>query len=239
MKRLLLKILAALAIAAGIFLVFHYDLYTFFIHKEKIIHFLMSFGPFSVLMFVCLQVLQVVVAFIPGEVTGFIGGYLYGPVLGTIYSMIGLAIGSWLAFVLSGAFGMPFIERFVNPQIIRRYDFFMEHQGMFISFLLFFIPGFPKDALCYILGLSHMKTTTFLVISLTGRLLGTVLLSLQGSYVRKDQDLGFFIILAITGLIFLVGYFSVEKRLKEFRKKRRELRELPLRTSGGLDNPQS
>ncbi len=139
-----------------------------------------SYGPLSVVVFIVLQVLQVILAPIPGEVTGFIGGFLYGPVLGTVYSTIGLTIGSWLAFGLAHWFGLPLVERFVKPSLIQRYDKFMARQGTAVAFFLFLIPGFPKDSLCYILGLSHMKAGPFLVISTVGRLVGTIGLSISG-----------------------------------------------------------
>ena len=72
------------------------------------------------------QILQVVAAPIPGEVTGLIGGYLYGPSIGTIYSTIGLTIGSWMAFVLARFFGLPLVEKAVKPSIIEKYDYFLE-----------------------------------------------------------------------------------------------------------------
>ncbi len=113
----IIKIAILLAlILAGVFLFFHYDLYTFFVSRKKIIHFVNSFGPLSVVIFIGLQILQVIVAPIPGEVNGFIGGYLYGPVLGTLYSTIGLTIGSWLAFILARWLGLPFVEKIINPQ---------------------------------------------------------------------------------------------------------------------------
>ncbi len=172
-------VLLLVIIAASVYLFVHYDFYIFFIDRKKAIDFVASFGPLSVAIFILLQIVQVLLAPFPGEVTGFIGGYLYGITLGTIYSMIGLSIGSWLAFVLSKSFGLPLVEKFVSKKIISNYDHFMEHKGTFVSFLLFLIPGFPKDALCYILGLSHMKVQPFIVISTIGRLLGTILLSVQ------------------------------------------------------------
>lgn len=213
-------IILLLLIAAAVFIVIHYDLHTFFMDGKKIIPFINSFGPASVLIFIPLQILQVLIAPIPGELTGFIGGYLYGVTLGTIYSTIGLSIGSWIAFILSRTFGLPLVEKFVKPEIIRKYDHFMEHKGAFVSFLLFLIPGFPKDALCYILGLSHMNTKAFIVISTIGRLLGTILLSVQGSCVRNDQDMAFFILLGLSGLIFLVGFFFGQKWLEKLKTKR-------------------
>ena len=206
-------------IAASAFFVIHFDLYTFFIDRKKIIEFVNSFGSLSVIIFISLQILQVLVAPIPGEVTGFIGGYLYGITLGTVYSTIGLSIGSWIAFALSRTFGLPFVEKFVSPKVISKYDHFMAHKGTFVSFLLFLIPGFPKDALCYILGLSHMNVRSFIVISSIGRLLGTILLSVQGSCVRNDQSWAFFILLGVSGMIFLVGYFFGKNWLKKLKEK--------------------
>jgi uncharacterized membrane protein YdjX (TVP38/TMEM64 family) len=207
-------------ILAGIFLFFHYDLYTFFVSRKKIVHFLNSFGPLSVVIFIGLQIVQVLIAPIPGELNGFIGGYLYGPVLGTIYSTIGLTIGSWLAFLLARWLGMPFVEKIINPKIIQKYDYFMEHRGIPVTFILFLIPGFPKDALSYIIGLSHMKTTTFLILCTAGRLIGTIMLSISGSCARNNQNAAMLAILGISALITLLAYYYHEELLNLVRKKK-------------------
>ena len=207
-------------ILAGIFLFFHYDLYRFFVSRKKIVHFLNSFGPLSVVIFIGLQIVQVLIAPIPGELNGFIGGYLYGPVLGTIYSTIGLTIGSWLAFLLSRWLGMPFVEKIINPKVIQKYDYFMEHRGIPVTFILFLIPGFPKDALSYIIGLSHMRTTTFLILCTAGRLLGTIMLSTSGSYARNEQHAAMLAILGISALITLLAWYYHEEILHLVRKKK-------------------
>ena len=207
-------------ILVGVFLFFHYNLYTFFVSRKKIIHFLNSFGPLSVVLFIGLQIVQVLIAPIPGELNGFIGGYLYGPVLGTIYSTIGLTIGSWLAFLLARWLGMPFVEKIINPQVIQKYDYFMEHRGIPITFVLFLIPGFPKDALSYIIGLSHMRATTFLILCTAGRLLGTVMLSISGSCARNNQNAAMLAILGISALITLLAYYYHEELLNLVRKKK-------------------
>ena len=209
-----------LMIIAGAFLFFYYDLYTFFISRKKILAFVNSFGPLSVLIFIGLQILQVIVAPIPGEVNGFIGGYLYGPVLGTIYSTIGLTIGSWLAFVLARWLGLPFVEKVISPRIIEKYDYFMEHRGILITFILFVIPGFPKDALSYLIGLSHMKTSTFLMICTAGRLMGTMMLSMSGHYARNDQNIALAAILGVSTLIVILAYFYHDEILRLVSKKR-------------------
>jgi len=212
-------IIFLLLLGASVFFVIHYDLYSFFVDRKKIIEFVSSFGPLSVVIFISLQILQVLFAPIPGEVTGFIGGYLYGITLGTVYSTIGLSIGSWIAFLLSRTFGLPLVEKFVSREIIHKYDHFMAHKGTFFAFLLFLIPGFPKDALCYVLGLSHMKMKPFIVVSTAGRLFGTILLSIQGNCVRNDQDWTFFILLGAGGMILLIGYFFGQKWLERLKAK--------------------
>jgi uncharacterized membrane protein YdjX (TVP38/TMEM64 family) len=217
----LLKIaLLLVLILAGVFLFFHFNLYTFFVSRRKIVHFLNSFGPLSVMIFIGLQILQVLIAPIPGELNGFIGGYLYGPVLGTIYSTVGLTIGSWLAFLLARWLGMPFVEKIITPQVIQKYDYFMEHRGIPITFILFLIPGFPKDALSYMIGLSHMKTTTFLALCTAGRLIGTMMLSMSGSYARNDQNAAMLAILGISALITLLAWYYHEGLLDMVRKKK-------------------
>jgi uncharacterized membrane protein YdjX (TVP38/TMEM64 family) len=223
-RRFPIKILLFLGlIASGIFVFIHYDLFADFLHKERAIAFIKSFHPYDELVFISLQILQVVVAPIPGEVTGIIGGYLYGSFLGTIYSTIGLTLGSWLAFALARMFGLPLVEKTVKPEIIQKYDYLMEHQGVLVSFVLFLIPGFPKDYLCYIIGLSHMRTWKFLVISTIGRLLGTVLLSVSGSNARNNQYGALLGIIAVSGVFILIGYLYREKLLKMLRKRKTKL----------------
>jgi uncharacterized membrane protein YdjX (TVP38/TMEM64 family) len=208
-----------LLIILATYLFIHYDLYVFFIDKQKAITFINSFHPYDEVIFILLQILQVVAAPIPGELTGLIGGYLYGPVLGTIYSTIGLTIGSWVAFVLARFFGLPLVQKVVKPSVIEKYDYFLEHRGLFVSFLLFLIPGFPKDYLCYIMGLSHMKTLHFLVISTCGRLLGTIMLSVCGSCVRNDQFMTLLIIAVVSCFFIIVAYFYRDKWLDMVKRK--------------------
>ncbi len=217
--RLILRILLLiLLVVLTTYLFIHYNLHVFFVDKKRVITFVNSFHPYDEIVFMLLQILQVVAAPIPGEATGLIGGYLYGPFLGTIYSTIGLTIGSWIAFVLARFFGLPLVEKAVNPSILQKYDYFLEHRGAWVSFLLFLIPGFPKDYLCYIMGMSHMITWHFLVISTAGRLLGTILLSVTGSCARNGQYAGLLIIAGISCIFIVVAYFYRDKWLEMFKK---------------------
>ena len=219
-KRLAFKIFILILIAVvTVYLAIHYDFYVFFTSKDRIIDFVQRFHPYDEIVFILLQIVQVVAAPIPGELTGFIGGYIYGPVLGTIYSTIGLTLGSWLAFILAHFFGMPLLEKIVKPAVIEKFDHFMEHQGILVSFFLFLIPGFPKDYLCYIMGVSTMPVHTFLIISAAGRLFGTIMLSITGSSARRGHYflLGCFVGAGI--IIFITAYCCQDKLLAILKKK--------------------
>jgi uncharacterized membrane protein YdjX (TVP38/TMEM64 family) len=189
----------------------HSDIYLVFFDRKRLSEFVKSFGSLSPLIFIGLQIFQVLFAPIPGEVTGFLGGFLYGKFFGILYSTIGLGIGSWLAFLFSRLAGQPLVERIVSFKTIRRFDYLMAHQGTWIAFLLFLIPGFPKDYLCYILGLGHMNLKTFLVISTLGRLLGTMILTLQGSLVRDKNYLVLGMVIGLSILGLLAAYLWREK----------------------------
>jgi uncharacterized membrane protein YdjX (TVP38/TMEM64 family) len=219
-KRLTLRIiLLSLIIIASTYAFIHYDLYSLFTDKNKILNFVNYYHPYDELIFILLQILQVVAAPIPGELTGFIGGYLYGPVLGTIYSTIGLTLGSWLAFALAHFFGMPLLEKVVNPKVIEKFDHFMEHRGILVSFFLFLIPGFPKDYLCYIMGVSRIPVGIFLAISATGRLLGTIMLSITGSSARNGHYVLLGCLVGASIIIFIAAYFHHEKLLEMLKNK--------------------
>ncbi len=209
------------AVIAGIvYLLFPFGLAKFFTDQRLLTHFITEHRTYAAFIFIGMQILQVVAAPVPGEVSGFVGGVFFGAFGGIIFSTIGLAIGSWFAFVLARLAGRPIVEKIVNPETIKRYDYVMKHKGMFLAFLMFLIPGFPKDILCYVLGLGHMRHRDFLVVSTTGRLLGTTLLTLEGSFFRNKRYGAFFTVLAVSiVMIMLVMIYreTIERRFRGMR----------------------
>jgi uncharacterized membrane protein YdjX (TVP38/TMEM64 family) len=188
-------------------------------HQLKVI--IRSFGPYSPLAYILLQILQVIVAPIPGGAIEFLGGYLFGAEAGFFYSMIGLLLGSWLAFSLARIFEKWTVEKFVSEQTIKKFDYLIGHEGVILSFLLFLIPGFPKDALCYLLGLTPMHLGIFLVISTIGRVPGTLMACLQGGKAFDHQYKTFLILLGISALAVLAFYIyhdEIHHFVKRLRK---------------------
>jgi uncharacterized membrane protein YdjX (TVP38/TMEM64 family) len=196
------------------------DGWHFFSSKERFNDFVASFGPFAPFAFMGLQILQVLMAPIPGEFSGFIGGYLFGIGPGFIISTIGLTLGSLFAFLISRRLGLPFVRRFVGEEIMGKFDYLMEHQGAFFSFVFFLIPGLPKDYFCYLLGLSPMHLLTFFVISTVGRIPGTLLLTMQGQAIRSEDYRSFFVVLGLI-LLALVLTIIYRDRIEEWLKFRK------------------
>jgi uncharacterized membrane protein YdjX (TVP38/TMEM64 family) len=184
-----------------------------------------SYGAYGPLAYILLQVLQVVIAPIPGGAVEFLGGVLFGVKAGFIYSMIGLTLGSWLAFNLARIFEKVAVEKFVSEQTMKKFDYLVEHQGAILSFILFLIPGFPKDALCYILGLTPMHLGIFLIISTVGRIPGTLMATLQGTKAFEHQYIPFLILLGLSALVILIFYIyheEIHNWVKKFKEDKKE-----------------
>ncbi|HYA31090.1 MAG TPA: VTT domain-containing protein [Acidobacteriota bacterium] len=189
--------------------------------SDKLSKFLQNLGPYSPAVFVLLQFLQVVAAPFPGELTGVAGGYVYGETFGFLLSTVGLSLGSWVAFELANILGRPFVERFVKRDVLERFNFLTTNTGVAICFVLFLFPGFPKDYLCYVLGLSRMKLSTFLLVSIIGRLPGTYLLTMQGATIRSEQYSTFVIFSLVSVGILAVAYIY-RNQLFDWVKRRHE-----------------
>jgi uncharacterized membrane protein YdjX (TVP38/TMEM64 family) len=181
--------------------------FKYFFSFTRLRDFILSFGAFSAIVFIMIQALQVVFAPIPGEVTGFIGGYLYGKVLGVLFSTVGLTFGSFLAFEIARVFGTALVKKVVKQEAMERFDYFVTHRGVHIAFILFLVPGFPKDSLCYLLGLTHLRRIDFLLMNVFGRLPGTLILNLEGDAVRSGKYQAFFILLAASVVLTVLLYF--------------------------------
>lgn len=180
-----------------------YDLLT---DRERVTAYVRSFGHAAPLVFMAIQIIQVVFAPIPGEATGFIGGYLFGAFTGCFYSTVALTIGSWINFCIGRFLGRKWVRRLVSRDRITKFDFLIRHQGMLVVFLLFLFPGFPKDYLCLLLGISTIPMRVFLLLAMVGRIPGTLMLSLQGGLVYEKNYSVFVLVVAVNIVLVYLGY---------------------------------
>jgi len=159
-------------------------------------------GVLGPVIFIGIQALQVVFAPIPGELTGFLGGFVFGEWLGFLYSTLGLSLGSILAFAVGRWLGAPMVRRLVPPHVWDHMGFLVKAEGAVLCFLIFLIPGFPKDIACYLFGLSPLPFGIFTLLMTLGRMPGTWALSAQGARTATGNYLQ---LALITALIIAVG----------------------------------
>ena len=146
-----------------------------------------SWGWMAPLVFMAIQALQVIISPIPGEITGPVGGALFGTLWGVIYSTIGLTVGTLFCFWVGRKWGEPLIRSWLSEHHWNRMSFILEAEGAILCFILYLIPGFPKDIISYLFGLSPMPFWVFALVSTVGRLPGTWMSSYFGAHVAEQQ----------------------------------------------------
>lgn len=163
------------------------QLWEIFKDRDQMRTYVQSWGAWAPAAFIVIQALQVVLAPIPGEFTGAVGGFIFGGAPTILYSSVGLTIGSIVAFLAARIMGLPLVRLVVSKESLERFHFLTERRGAMLALVLFIIPGFPKDILSYILGLSPMGFLTFVTVCALGRIPGTVMLSVSGSALYNEN----------------------------------------------------
>ncbi|MBU4440639.1 MAG: VTT domain-containing protein [Acetobacterium sp.] len=177
--------------------------------------FLLQFGGWTPLVFFLLQLLQIIVAPIPGGTVGLVGGALFGTFGGFLISAAGTIVGSIIVFILAKRFGRPFVMRFVSSELIEKYDHIKESRLNTVLFLIFLFPLFPDDMLCFIAGLSTMPLRTFIIIVLLARTPSVFINTMIGAGIMDDNPTQFIIAVSIYAVLIAVLYFN-RKRLDAF-----------------------
>lgn len=181
--------------------------------REGLRTYIEGWGSWAPAVFIILQAFQVVFAPIPGELTGVVGGFIFGAGPGILYSSIGLTVGSIIAFFAARIIGLPLVKLVVSEESLEKFGFLTRRKGIMISLAFFIIPGFPKDILSYILGLSPMRWLTFVVVCTLGRIPGTIMLSFSGSAVY-DENWTLLIAMSVICLIAIGLFVLLRDRIE-------------------------
>lgn len=164
-------VLAVLLIAVVAALVYWWrPLYAFVSQPERLREWIAQFGPWAPLVAIGIQMVQVVVAPVPGDVINIVDGYLFGMALGTLYSMIGASLGTMLGIWLARRFGRPLVVRLVNAEKLARLDRYVQRAGPPVLFLLFLLPFLPDDTLCLLAGLTTIPLPVLFAVTIPPRL---------------------------------------------------------------------
>ena len=204
------------AVLFGVLIYLWRPIWSVFSTPESVKLWVNQWGIAAPLIFMGLQIIQVVIFIIPGEVPQIAAGYLFGPWWGTLYSIIGIAAGSAINFLLARILGVPFVQQFFKKEQIERVDRITSSSNAQIGFfLLFLIPGIPKDIFCYAAGLSKMKFLPFLIISLLGRFPGIFGSAYIGG-AAADQRWPLVIALSAAAVLLFLAGWALREKLQGF-----------------------
>ncbi len=175
---------------------------------EKFREFIGNNGLISVLIFLGIQFLQVVFAFIPGEFIEIGAGYAFGGIMGTVLCLIGSALATLLIFGLTRLLGRKFTNIMIDQRDLKRLKFLNDDKKLVsLMALLYFIPGTPKDLITYFAGVTKIKFGTFMIISTFCRIPSVITSTFAGSTFGEQKYLSTVIIFGVAALLGIGGYF--------------------------------
>lgn len=184
---------------------------------DRVINDVRSAGPVGFLILLGLQFLQIVVAFIPGEATQMAAGLIYGPWVGALIIFVGCVLSSAFIFVVVKRLGAPFVQKMVPTKYLEKFRKFEASGKLNITvFILFLIPGLPKDVFTYLVPLTDMPMRTFLILSNVGRIPGIVVSTYAASGLAEGRVVESVIIFAVLAAIAIVGILLRDKIMDVF-----------------------
>lgn len=192
------------------------DIYELIKDPALLKNWLTDFKTYHILMFILVQIIQVIIFIIPGELVEIAAGYLFGTIMGSLYSIIGIALGSAVSFFIARLLGYDFVKWVVPKQVFNKWNIFIKEDKRTgtILFLLYFIPGTPKDALAYFAGLTPLNYIRFVLISMFARLPAIVFSAYIGANIEQKNYTTSLIIAIISGIAFLIGFIYRDKIIK-------------------------
>ena len=183
-------------------------------HKFR--EYVLSFGSWSAVVFMLFQVLQVVIAVIPGEPVQIAGGYIFGTFWGTVYSTVGITVGYIIVFTCVKLFGFPLVKKFVSKKEFEKFSSLINSPKLETTiFLLFLIPGIPKDILVYVAGLTPIRPVLFFIIITFARFPAMLGSSYIGAKIESSQYFIAISVSVVASILFVFG-FIYKKRIIDF-----------------------
>ena len=214
-RRFLLHLLVALVVVGALTMIVHRNL-RFLTNPQELRAFIRGYGVWAPLVLVVLQALQVVLAPIPGQVLAVVAGYLFGAWWGTLYNMIGVTIGSTIAFWLSRRFGRSYVERIVHEDALATFDGISDDSVRLGLFVFFLLPGLPDDVLCFVGGLTRLPLWQLVGIAIVGRAPAFFLVNVVGDLLGTAQFEAAALLAVVILALSAVGYAYRDRLIELF-----------------------
>lgn len=175
-----------------------------------------GYGALAPLVYIGMMALQIVIAFIPGGPMELLGGMLFGSLLGILYSAIGVVAGTVLVLLLVKRFGKPLVRFFVSDAQMERFSILNDEKKLdVLVFLLFLLPGLPKDLLTYIVPLTKVRSMHFLFLATIARMPALAASVMVGDQLNKGNYMVCAVICAAAAIAAFVGFIIRDSVMKK------------------------
>ncbi|MGN0824341.1 MAG: TVP38/TMEM64 family protein [Candidatus Coproplasma sp.] len=174
---------------------------------EKLREYISSFGAAAVIIFIAFQFLQVVILPVPGSVSVGVGVALFGPLRCSIFSFIGIMAGSIVAFALGRWVGYKAVCWVVGKDDLDKWLKKLKGKDYLLLSIMFLLPLFPDDVLCFIAGLSSMTWGYYLIMITVTRLISVSVTSFSLQLIPFTTWWGIMIWLILAVLVGLAFWY--------------------------------
>ena len=172
--------------------------------------------------FIFMTIFQVLIALVPGEPLEIGAGYAFGWFKGTVLCVLGTTLGSLIVFFLVRKLGIRLVEVFFSYEKIKELKFLKDRKKVnIIIFLLYFLPGTPKDLITYFIGLTDIKFGYFLFLTSVARLPSVVTSTIGGNALGSQKYSMAIVVFTVTLIVSGLGWLIYNLILK-FKNKREE-----------------
>jgi uncharacterized membrane protein YdjX (TVP38/TMEM64 family) len=201
-----------LSVLAVLFILWFYrglvqDAFAWFGDRAAVVNTMQHAGVWGPAILGLLFILQVFLAFIPGQALMVASGFLYGFWGGFLISWLSLVLGGEIAFILARHYGRTFAEKWISASILERWDQAANGQGIAFFAITLVMPLVPNDAMCYVAGLGRISRARFSIANLLGRGIACTITSALGAFGGNIPMQGWIVLIAlfvIAGLVWMI-----------------------------------
>ncbi|MBO7664466.1 TVP38/TMEM64 family protein [Candidatus Saccharibacteria bacterium] len=188
-------------------------------NHDRVVAFVERMGFFAPFIYILLQIAQIILAPIPGQVVGGVGGYLFGW-WGILWTLIGSTIGYLIMILISRKFGRSLIEKIFKKSAMDKFDFIFGENAAIILFLVFLLPGLPDDMVGYMAGLTDVPIKSLIVLMTLGHIPTIIITNYIGMGLGESNLVPVAIVAVVVVLIFGVALWQKDRIIKLLKKQK-------------------
>lgn len=213
-RKLLYMISGFTIIMAIACILLYYPMIDFFKDPTAIKSQLAETGIFGQCIVTMTMTLQVIFVFLPGEIIEILAGFMYGPIGGMLICLLGAALGSCIIYLFVQKLGLRFIDTFLGKGKIDEVRFLKKQKNLdIIIFIIFLIPGTPKDIITYFIPLTTMPLSKFLWITTIARIPSVITSTISGTALGLAQYDVMIFVLVGTAIVSIIGLCIYKRKV--------------------------